>query len=50
MKCPKCKFKSGDDWKQCNNSCPIIFSPYFNRNETKKIFNRKRKIKNDNRS
>lgn len=27
--CPKCGYSSGDDWSQCNNSCPLTFSPHY---------------------
>lgn len=29
MKCPKCKAVSGDDWTQCNGSCPMEQSPHY---------------------
>ena len=29
MKCPKCSYRSGDDWEQCNGSCPIPGSPHY---------------------
>ena len=28
MQCPKCGAVSGDDWSQCNGSCPIPGSPH----------------------
>ncbi len=30
MKCPKCRYESGDDWSQCRGSCPMPMSPFFN--------------------
>lgn len=27
--CPKCLFTSGDDWRQCNGSCPMPGSPHY---------------------
>jgi len=29
VKCPKCKAVSGDDWSQCEKSCPVPGSPHF---------------------
>lgn len=29
MTCPKCKMTSGNDWSQCNGSCPMPMSPYY---------------------
>lgn len=29
MICPKCGSQSGDDWSQCEGSCPIVGSPHF---------------------
>lgn len=31
MRCPKCGVGSGDDWSQCNGSCPIPISPYYDK-------------------
>lgn len=30
--CPKCRFTSGDDWRQCGGSCPMPGSPHYNPN------------------
>lgn len=27
--CPKCDFTSGDDWSQCQGSCPMKESPHY---------------------
>ena len=27
--CPKCKYRSGDDWNQCKGSCPMPMSPHY---------------------
>jgi hypothetical protein len=27
--CPKCGAESGDDWSQCEGSCPIPASPHY---------------------
>jgi len=27
--CPKCKWVSGDDWKQCEGKCPMPGSPHY---------------------
>ena len=27
--CPKCGFQSGDDWAQCEGSCPMELSPFY---------------------
>jgi len=27
--CPKCKATSGDDWSQCEGSCPLHISPHY---------------------
>lgn len=27
--CPKCRHYSGDDWRQCDGSCPVSRSPHF---------------------
>lgn len=27
--CPKCKKNSGDDWSQCEGSCPMRSSPHY---------------------
>lgn len=29
--CPKCGFRSGDDWRQCNRKCPRERSPHFDK-------------------
>lgn len=29
MNCPKCRYASGDDWEQCEGSCPMLMSPYY---------------------
>ena len=29
MPCLKCGAHSGDDWEQCNGSCPMIMSPHY---------------------
>lgn len=29
MKCEKCGAVSGDDWSQCNGSCPMVASPHY---------------------
>lgn len=29
QQCPKCKYWSGDDWKQCNGVCPMPGSPHY---------------------
>jgi len=29
-RCPKCGATSGDDWSQCQGSCPIPGSPHHN--------------------
>jgi hypothetical protein len=26
--CPKCQWRSGDDWRQCNGVCPVPGSPH----------------------
>lgn len=28
--CPKCGVQSGDDWRQCEGSCPMPSSPHYN--------------------
>lgn len=30
--CPKCRYPSGDDWKQCRGSCPMPGSPHYSEN------------------
>jgi hypothetical protein len=30
IQCSKCKAISGDDWSQCEGSCPIPMSPHYN--------------------
>lgn len=27
--CPKCHAESGDDWSQCQGSCPMVGSPHY---------------------
>jgi hypothetical protein len=27
--CPKCGAESGDDWSQCERSCPMPMSPHY---------------------
>lgn len=27
-KCPKCGYFGGDDWSQCDGSCPMPMSPH----------------------
>ena len=29
IECPKCRAFSGDDWSQCNGSCPMKGSPHY---------------------
>ncbi len=29
IRCPKCGYQSGDDWSQCEQSCPMRMSPWF---------------------
>jgi hypothetical protein len=29
--CPKCKRESGDNWSECEGSCPMPMSPYYNK-------------------
>lgn len=29
QRCPKCKTTSGDDWSQCQGSCPMPMSPHY---------------------
>jgi hypothetical protein len=29
--CPKCGEESGDDWSQCNLSCPMPMSPHYSK-------------------
>jgi hypothetical protein len=29
VQCPKCKYWSGDDWKQCQGACPVEGSPHY---------------------
>lgn len=29
MKCPKCYYSSGDDWRQCRGRCPMPMSPHY---------------------
>lgn len=29
LRCPKCGAYSGDDWSQCEGSCPMPMSPFF---------------------
>lgn len=36
IKCPKCKFTSGNCWSQCEGSCPMPMSPHFKEEERKK--------------
>lgn len=31
--CPKCGYRSGDAWLQCNGSCPMPGSPHFSKEE-----------------
>jgi hypothetical protein len=42
--CPKCGESSGDDWVQCEGSCPFRISPVFDENavtnDTVKMLNR----------
>jgi len=35
-KCAKCGLSSGNDWKQCEGSCPVPCSPHFNEKEASK--------------
>lgn len=28
LTCPKCGARSGNDWSQCNGSCPMVGSPH----------------------
>jgi len=27
--CPKCKWVSGNNWSQCQDSCPLEMSPHY---------------------
>lgn len=27
--CPECHCLSGDNWSECTDNCPVIFSPYY---------------------
>ena len=27
--CPKCRYTSGNDWRQCHGSCPMPMSPHY---------------------
>lgn len=29
IQCRKCSYVSGDDWSQCDGSCPMQGSPHF---------------------
>ena len=29
IRCPKCDAVSGDNWSQCEGSCPMPMSPHF---------------------
>lgn len=29
IECPKCGALSGDDWRQCNGTCPMPMSPFW---------------------
>ena len=31
-RCPKCNAVSGDDWSQCEGSCPMEMSPHYDAN------------------
>lgn len=40
LKCPKCGAFSGDDWSQCQGSCPLPISPHYStqeRDQQKKV-------------
>lgn len=30
-RCAKCGDVSGDDWSQCDDLCPVVGSPFFDR-------------------
>lgn len=32
IRCPKCRYTSGDDWRQCEGACPMPMSPHYNKN------------------
>lgn len=32
FQCPKCKYTSGNDWKQCGGACPVQGSPNYSEN------------------
>lgn len=40
--CPKCRRWSGDDWRQCNDKCPMIMSPHYDK-ETEDAFRQNEK-------
>ena len=29
VRCPKCRYASGDSWGQCDGECPVPMSPHF---------------------
>lgn len=31
LTCPKCEQTSGNDWSQCDGSCPMPMSPHFSK-------------------
>lgn len=39
VECPKCKYISGDDWRQCEGKCPMPCSPHFDEG-TAQVFNK----------
>jgi hypothetical protein len=48
--CPKCKQASGDDFMQCEGSCPMPMSPHYDASWSAKVTPEKRSYKLDPRA